>query len=201
VVSWRENRWLLVGISLGITLAVVTPVLWVVLSGPGPQAPSATEQASSRLAAERREVEMQCAAVQDRYVQKLDLIPSLYNETLGYSQFERGMLEDLVRLRSEWRNTPPGELRGNIANEIDNNLVQVRQVYESYPELQSVQALRDLFDEIAGTENRITYERSLYNGRIRDYNDFVGSLPEGIALAIGANPLPFDNPVGAGCPP
>lgn len=201
MVSWRENRWLLVGISLGITLAVVTPVLWVVLSGPGPQAPSATEQASSRLAAERREVEMQCAAVQDRYVQKLDLIPSLYNETLGYSQFERGMLEDLVRLRSEWRNTPPGELRGNIANEIDNNLVQVRQVYESYPELQSVQALRDLFDEIAGTENRITYERSLYNGRIRDYNDFVGSLPEGIALAIGANPLPFDNPVGAGCPP
>ena len=184
--SGLVKRPILLILVLAIILIPIIFLLWV-------------GAAYNGLVSRDQNVQAQCANVENQYIRKLDLIPQLYNVTLGYSQFERGTLENITRLRSQWLTANATE-RGNITNQIDNIFVEVRQVYEDYPELASIQIFRDLFDEIAGTENRITQERRTYNTQIRDYNTKVLSFPDNIVAGwFGFSTRAFNDPVRDGC--
>jgi len=48
---------------------------------------------------------------------------------------------------------------------------------ENYPQLRSIEAVTQLMDELAGTENRISVERRRYNELVRDYNTAIKTFP------------------------
>jgi LemA protein len=174
-----------------VLIIILVPVFFLIWVG----------AAFNGLVARDQSVQAQCAQVENQYIRKLDLIPQLVNVTSTYTQFEKGVLENITRLRSDWGNASVGSARGNITNQIDNLLVQVRATYEAYPELASIGIVRDLFDELAGTENRIAFERGVYIDEVRGYNTKVRSFPDNIVagwFGFGQHDLNRD-PVRDGC--
>jgi len=59
---------------------------------------------------------------------------------------------------------------------------------ENYPELKSNETVLALMDELAGTENRVSVERSRYNEVVKTFNVKVKTIP----TVFIANVLNFD---------
>ncbi len=55
---------------------------------------------------------------------------------------------------------------------------------ENYPQLKSIDAVRDLMVSLEGTENRVSVERMKYNDVIRSYNLKVKRIPGSIFASI-----------------
>lgn len=127
------------------------------------------------------------AQLQRRY----DLIPNLVNSTKGYMQFERNVLEEVTRLRSQWQTTQDAAGRVEISNQLEEALSKIILTYEAYPELKSDAVVTRLMDELAGTENRIAVARTAYNGGVRDFNTNIRVFPNNMfneSGFLGAKP-------------
>ena len=74
---------------------------------------------------------------------------------------------------------------------------------ESNPEIKSIEAVRTLMDELAGTENRISVERGRYNVAVKDYNTAIKTFPTNILAGMfGFTPREyFQSSGGADKPP
>lgn len=127
------------------------------------------------------------AQLQRRY----DLIPNLVNSTKGYMQFERDILEEVTRLRSQWQTTQDAAGRVEISNQLEEALSKIILTYEAYPELKSDAVVTRLMDELAGTENRIAVARTAYNDGVRDFNTNIRVFPNNMfneSGFLGAKP-------------
>lgn len=127
------------------------------------------------------------AQLQRRY----DLIPNLVNSTKGYMQFERDVLEEVTRLRSQWQTTQDAAGRFELSNQLEEALSKIILTYEAYPELKSDAVVTRLMDELAGTENRIAVARTNYNDGVRDFNTNIRVFPNNMfneSGFLGAKP-------------
>jgi LemA protein len=65
-------------------------------------------------------------------------------------------------------------------------------VVEQYPQLQAVQAFRDLMTQLEGTENRVAVERRTFNQVAQDYNTRIRRFPAALfASMMGFQPKPY----------
>jgi LemA protein len=122
-------------------------------------------------------VNSQWAQVETQYERRISLIPNLVEVTKGYMQFESGLLSEITELRSGWINAKTTDEQINVANNLDSAISRLLVVYENYPELKSIDAVRSLMDELSGTENRIAVERQRYNLAVKDYNIAIKTFP------------------------
>ena len=125
-------------------------------------------------------IDSQWAQVSNEYQRKIDLIPELVSTVEDYQEFEKGTLENVTRLRTQWMVAKTTEEQVNISTELDRALIDIIVTYEEYPYLQSIEAVSSLMYTLEGTENRITVERMRYNEDVRDYNSEVRSFPRSI---------------------
>jgi LemA protein len=131
-------------------------------------------------------VEAQWSEIKNQDQRKLDLIPQLITLNSQYQLFESSTIENVTALRSGYINATTDEERANISVGMSSMFNDIRVTIEAYPDLYSIQALQDVLDEIAGTENRIAYARSKYIDAVREYNTKVKSFPSNlIAGAFG----------------
>ena len=127
------------------------------------------------------------AQVETVLQRRYDLIPNLVNTVKGYAQHERGLLEEVTRLRSQWGAVKGPEAKAKAATELESALGRLMVVVEKYPDLKANQNFLALQDELAGTENRISVERRRYNDAVRAYNVAIRRFPANMA----AGPLGF----------
>ncbi len=120
-----------------------------------------------------------------------DLIPNLVNVVKKYADYERDLLERIVRIRNEsdLRNADvrrisrdESELSGLIGNVIARA--------EAYPDIKASSHFLELQRELTNTEDRIAAARRFYNGNVRDYRIALQTLPSSI-LAGGATAPEF----------
>ncbi len=57
-------------------------------------------------------------------------------------------------------------------------------VSENYPDLKASQNFMMLQEELAGTENKISYSRQRYNSTVMDYNNIVQQFPNNIIAGM-----------------
>ena len=117
------------------------------------------------------------ANVQAQYQRRFDLIPRLVNTTSAYAQFEKSTLTEITQLRSQWESTTDPNQRLQIAQQSDSAISRLLLVFENYPNLKTVEPLRALQDELAGTENRIAVARMDYNNVVARYNAAIRFFP------------------------
>ena len=126
------------------------------------------------------------AQVETVLQRRYDLIPNLVNTVKGYAQHEKGVLEEVTRLRSQWGEAKGTEAKAKAANELESALGRLMVVVEKYPDLKANQNFLSLQDELAGTENRISVERRRYNDAVRAYNVAIRRFPANMAAgALG----------------
>jgi LemA protein len=111
---------------------------------------------------------------------RYDLIPNLVKTAQAYLQFEKSVLENVTKLRTDWQRASTVNERVQTSNQIEQALSKILVTYESYPQLKADQQLTRLMDELAGTENRIAVARTYYNDGVRDFNTNLRTFPNNV---------------------
>ena len=129
---------------------------------------------SSKLAADNK-----WAAIQVQYERKIELIPQLVDLVENYTEYEEDTLTAITELRTQWLNLngSPTE-QANVSTQLNlalNTLFVA--ISENYPTLYASTLYQDLFDEITGTENRITMAKLDYNDAVTAYNTALQTFP------------------------
>jgi len=124
------------------------------------------------------------ANVQTAYERRLDLIPNLVATVKGAANFERDTQTEIAELRSGIRSASnAGEMQaveGKINSLVSDLIVSV----EAYPQLKATENFRALQDELAGTENRIKWERDNFNEKVQEYKVAVRTFPTNIIAGM-----------------
>ena len=149
-------------------------------------------------------VESQWAQVQNVYQRRADLIPNLVATVKGAASFEQTTLTQVVEARSRVGQISP-QATADILNDpakfaryqqaqdsLSSALSRLLVVSEQYPQLQAVQAFRDLQVQLEGTENRVAVERRTFNQVAQDYNTRIRRFPAALfASMMGFQPKPY----------
>jgi len=132
------------------------------------------------LVSAQEEVKAAWAQVENQYQRRADLIPNLVETVKGYAAQEKGVLEEVTRLRSQWGEArQSGDINKSLqaAQGMESALGRLMVVVERYPELKSNQNFMKLQDQLEGTENRISVERRRYNEIALNYNKKIRTFP------------------------
>jgi len=122
-------------------------------------------------------VENSWAKVQTAYERRADLIPNLIETVKGAVKFEKETQTEIARLRTGIQKAKtPGEL-DKVGKEMNSLVSGIMVSVEAYPDLKATQNFLALQDELAGTENRIKYERDNYNDAVKGYKTSVRTFP------------------------
>jgi LemA protein len=125
-------------------------------------------------------VQNQWGKVQSAYQRRLDLIPNLVATVKGSADFERNTQTQIATLRAGINAAKnPDDMRAvdtGTSSLLRNINIQV----EAYPDLKSSANFRALQDELAGTENRVKWERDEYNNKVKDYQTATRTFPGNI---------------------
>ena len=115
--------------------------------------------------------------VQSAYERRLDLLPNLARTVKGSADFEQKTLIEVAKARGGIRvaNNPTDM---DTANKPVVSMMAGMMTYvEQYPNIKSTEAFKGLMDELAGTENRIKWERDNYNEQVKNYQIGVRVFP------------------------
>ena len=119
--------------------------------------------------------------------QRYDLIPNLVNTIKGYTQYEKGVLERVIELRSKAM-AAGGKDGGAAENELTGALKTVFALAENYPDLKANQEFLHLQETLTGLEEGIQRARRYYNASARDLNNAVEVFPNNLI----AGPFGFE---------
>lgn len=125
-------------------------------------------------------VSAQWANVETQYQRRFDLIPNLVNSVQGAMKQEKEVFGALADARSKYAGAATPDAKAAAAGQVESAFARLLAIMENYPQLKSIDAVQGLMAELAGTENRVSVERSRYNEVVREYNVktkvFPGSL-------------------------
>lgn len=166
-----------------IAVVAIVAIIFAALYGMYFSGYNATQVKDEQIKKFAADVDVQ---LQRRY----DLIPNLVQSVKGYMQFEKDVLEQVTKLRSQWQTASNTGQKVEISNQIEEALSKIILTYEQYPELKADSTVTRLMDELAGTENRIAVARTYYNDGIRDFNVNIRVFPNNVFNESGFLGMP-----------
>ncbi len=115
-----------------------------------------------------------------------DLIPNLVRTVQGYASFEKSVLEEVTRLRSQATKAATLDQRQDAETNLAAAMSKLFALVENYPDLKADTQFLGLQRQLSEVEDAIQKSRRYYNGTVRDYNITVQSFPSMIFAAIYA---------------
>lgn len=110
-----------------------------------------------------------------------DLIPNLVETVKGYMTHERETLEAVVKARQQAvQVTGSIEDKARVENALSQTLRSLFAVSENYPQLRANENFLALQEELASTENKISFSRQYYNDSAMGLNNKVEMFPTSI---------------------
>ena len=134
----------------------------------------------------RNQVKNAWAQIDVHLKRRHDLIPNLVETVKGYMKHERGTLEAVTKARTlaqQVASAGPGE-RGKVEGELSSALNRLLAVAERYPDLKASQNFLALQEELASTENKISFSRQFYNDAVLTYNNQTQMFPSNIIASM-----------------
>lgn len=119
-----------------------------------------------------------------------DLIPNLVEVVKGYASHEKETLENVIKARQQAVDIPSGEIAATASAEnfLTGALRQLFALQENYPELKANQNFSELSEEIASTENKISFARQHYNDTTAIYNMAIQQIPNNLVAGMANFP-------------
>jgi LemA protein len=126
---------------------------------------------------------------------RYDLIPNLVETVKGYMAHERDTLEAVIKARNSAFNAGQkaaanpgnpvamGELNQAEA-QLTGSLGRLLALAEAYPDLKANQTMASLQEELASTENKISYARQAYNDAVTGYNSKRETFPTSVVAGM-----------------
>lgn len=114
--------------------------------------------------------------------QRFDLIPNLVETVKGYTAHEKGLMENIVKLRNDYtaRNTQDITESQNLNNRYTKILV----LLENYPELKSDEAFLKLQKTLSKIESQLQAARRIYNSEVTEFNTKRFKFPSNLVATV-----------------
>ena len=116
---------------------------------------------------------------------RCDLIPNLVETVKGYAKHEKKTLEAVTASRTNWQNAATTKDKINANNQISDALKSLFAVSEAYPDLKANESFLDLQNQLAETEDKISYMRQSYNDCVMALNTKIQQFPSSIVAKLG----------------
>ena len=135
----------------------------------------------------RNQVKNAWAQIDVQLKRRYDLIPNLMETVKGYMKHERETLEAVTNARNLAQKISDSGVaaRSKAEAELGTALGRLLAVAESYPDLKANQNFLSLQEELASTENKISFSRQYYNDSVLNYNNKIQMFPSNIVAGIG----------------
>jgi len=116
---------------------------------------------------------------------RYDLIPNLVEIVKGYAKHEKETLAEVIKARGGLvQGTPDDRIASN--NMLTQAMGKLMVVMEQYPKLMANENFLKLQDELAGTENKISYVRTAYNDSVLELNNAIQVFPGSVIAGMFA---------------
>jgi LemA protein len=132
---------------------------------------------------------------------RADLIPNLVETVKGYAAHEKTVLENVTNARARVQQAAAGDdvpAKAEADAALQGALINLNAVAENYPDLKANQNFLNLQNQLADTENQISFARQYYNDAVATLNKLVRTIPwmffSGIA-GVGQRQF-YDAPAG-----
>ena len=135
----------------------------------------------------RNQVKNAWAQIDVQLKRRHDLIPNLVETVKGYMEHERGTLEAVTSARNlaqSMANAGPAD-RAKAEGDLGTALSRLLAVVENYPNLKANENFLSLQEELASTENKISFSRQFYNDTVLKYNNMIQMFPSNIIAGMG----------------
>lgn len=158
------------------------------------------------LTAKQQQVKGAWANVESALQRRADLIPNLVKTAQMAGVQEQEVFGQIAEARSRLLNATQASPQGadgdktpeqkqailDANNSFGGTIGRLLSLQESYPQLQSIDAFKNVQTELAGTENRINVSRTDYNNAVETYNTTRNQFPAVItASLLGFKEEPF----------
>ncbi len=134
----------------------------------------------------RNQVKNAWAQIDVQLKRRHDLIPNLMETVKGYMKHERETLEAVTEARNLAQKaigTGVGS-QAKAEGELKGALSRLLAVAENYPDLKANQNFLALQEELASTENKISFSRQYYNDSVLTYNNKIQMVPSNIIAGM-----------------
>lgn len=111
---------------------------------------------------------------------RADLIPNLVETVKGYAGHEKGVFEEVTAARAGLQAAAKGDdvtAKAAADARLQGALVNLNAVAEAYPDLKANQNFLDLQQQLAETENQISFARQYYNDAVATLNKLTQTIP------------------------
>lgn len=130
------------------------------------------------LVSKKNQVENIFASIDTQLKKRYDLIPNLVASVSKYMEHEKGILEDITKLRSE-ANKPniSDEQKIALDAKVSSALGSIMIAVENYPDLKANENVMHLQHSLNEVEEQISAARRAYNQAVTDYNNALEQIP------------------------
>ena len=125
----------------------------------------------------RNQVDNAWAQIDVQLKRRHDLIPNLINTVKGYMSHERDTLEAIVKARTAAMAATGPAQAGPAEAQLTGALRSLMVNVERYPDLKASANFLALQEELASTENKISFARQAYNDSVTVYNTRIQTIP------------------------
>jgi LemA protein len=136
----------------------------------------------------RNQMKNAWAQIDVQLKRRRDLIPNLIETVKGYMEHERGTLEAVTNARNLAQSLSSNASIADISKAegaLSGALSRLLAVVENYPNLKANENFLALQEELASTENKISFSRQYYNDSVLKYNNKTQMFPSNIVAGIG----------------
>lgn len=167
-VSAGQKKW---GVIAGIGGAVVLLVLLLIGSYNG-------------LVDKEAKVDQAVADLEVQLQRRFDLIPNLVKAVEGGMAQEREIINAVTEARTKYAGATSANDKVQAGVELETALSRLLVVVENYPQVASLQLVKDLQAQLEGTENRVAQARRVYNEDATTYNRAIRRFPRSIVAGM-----------------
>ena len=100
--------------------------------------------------------------------QRFDLIPNLVETVKGFAAHEKGLMENIAKLRSDYDSRNDQDI--TESQNLNDRYTRIIAMIESYPELKSDEAFLKLQKTLSKIESQLQAARRIYNSEVTEYN-------------------------------
>ena len=131
-----------------------------------------------------QDIDGQWAQVENQFQRRFDLIPNLEASVKGALKQEKDVFGAIAAARTQYAGAKTTDEKAIAAGQVESALGRLLVITENYPQLASLQNIKDLMVELEGTENRIAVERGKYNDKVKTFNSYVLQFPTNLVATL-----------------
>ena len=149
----------------------------------------------NRLVNQRNRVRNAFAQIDVQLTRRYDLIPNLVEAVKGYMKHERETLEAVISARNtavsslEAAKADPANAEnmkklGESEGALGGVLSRLFALSEAYPDLKANQNMMQFQEELATTENKVSFARQAFNDAVLGYNNTAENFPNNVIAGM-----------------